>query len=181
MGFPTTFGAELAPGRYSSSPPFDVAFTFEIPDPGWTSGHLDAEFFDVQQFDEGTTTVLPSRWLAFAHPAWVRSDASTPSEGLNPDAAVRAWSARSDLTVSVPTPFSLDAREGLRVDVHADEGDTKLFGGPGGEFGLGPEHDARIGIVSLDGELLLVLVLAPAAELEHAWEVAEPILRSVDL
>ena len=179
--FPTIFGAELAPGRYSSSPPFDIPFRFDITETGWKSGHLDAEFFDIQQFDEGNTTVLPSRWIAFAHPVWIRSDAEIPSKGLTAEAATRAWTGRSDLTVSAASPFSFDGHPGLRVDVHADKSDTQLFGGSGGAFGLGPEHDARLGIVPLDGELLLVLVLASRAELEHAWQIAGPILESVDL
>jgi hypothetical protein len=180
LAFPTTFGVTLAPGRYSSSPPFDIAFTFEIRDQAWRSGHIGADFFDIQQFDSGTTTGLPSRWIAFAHPAWIRSDAETPSEGLTAEAVTAAWAARSDLTVSDPAPFSLGGRDGLRVDIHADRANTTLFGGAGGAFGLGPEQDVRLGIVPHDGELLLVLVLASKAELANAWRVAEPILASVD-
>jgi hypothetical protein len=181
LALPTTTGVELAPGRYSSSPPFGVPFTFAVPDAAWRSGHLDEEFFDIQQFDVGNATILPSRWIAFARPARVRGDGDTSVEGLTVEAAVDLWGVRSDVTVSAESPFDLDGRAGRRIDLHADVNDTKLFGGPGGDFGLGPEHDTRLGVVPLDGGLLLVLVLAPRDELEHAWEIAAPILESVDL
>ena len=35
LAFPTVSTEDLVPGRYDSAPPFDLAFTFEIPERGW--------------------------------------------------------------------------------------------------------------------------------------------------
>lgn len=180
LAFPRTTG-EVVVGRYASDPPFDVPFTFEVPAGGWESMHLHGEFFDIGRFATEERQTAPVRWIAFGHPGHVRGDADVPAAGLTPEAAATLLAARDDLTASEAVPFSLAGRDGVRLDLHAPEPDTPIFGGPDGAFNLEPSIDIRLGIVPLDDDLLLVFVGAPPGELDAAWDEAEPILESVDL
>ena len=178
--FPRTTG-EVVAGRYVSHPPFDVPFTFEVPPDGWESMHLHGEFFDIGRFATEERQTAPARWIAFGHPEHVRGDKDVPAAGLTPEAAATLLSARDDLTASEAVPFSLAGRDGVRLDLHAQEPNTPIFGGPEGDFGLEPSMDIRIGFVPLDNDLLVVFVGAPSDELDAAWEEAQPVLESVDL
>jgi hypothetical protein len=180
--FPTISAVPLIPGRYLSAPPFDIPFTFEIPDPGWESAHLLGEFFDVMRFDDQSVgTGQPTRWVAFAHPTHIQGAQQTPVEGLSATEAAQLLADRPDLTAGPTTPFELDGLEGVRLDLHASSPRTAVFGGAGGDFGFGPENDLRLAVVPQGDALLLVLVLAAPVELEAAWLDAQPILDSVDL
>jgi len=183
LSFPTTSEIPLAPGRYRSSPPFDIPFTFEVPDSGWESAHLLGEFFDILQFDGETAAAAgqPSRWIAFGHPTDIRGTRDTPAAGLSPGEAAALFADRSDLQASATTPFELDGLDGVRLDLHARSLSTPVFGGPAGNFAIGPQNALRLAIVPLADDLLLVLVLATPDELEAAWLEAQPILESVDL
>jgi hypothetical protein len=179
MAFPRQSAITLEPGRYRSSPPFDVPFTFELDDSGWETGHLHGEFFDVL-LDVGLEGV-PAEWLAFAHPEYIGTEPGSSVSGLSPDAAISVLLGRTDLTVSEPEPFTLDGRDGSVVDIHANEPDTQVFGGEGGAFGMNPNLDARLAVVPLEDDLLLVIVLADPARLDAVWDHVQPILDSVDL
>jgi hypothetical protein len=181
LAFPATTGAVLAPGRYASSPPFDIPFTFEVPAGGWESMHLHGEFFDIGRFATEERQTAPARWIAFGHPEHVRSDEDVPVAGLTPEEAATLLTARDDLSASETVPWTLAGLDGVRLDLHAPEPDTPIFGGPEGDFGLEPSTDIRIGFVPFDGGLLVAFVGAPADELDAAWEEAQPILDSVDL
>ena len=178
--FPTTSREVLEPGRYSSSPPFDIPFTFEV-SAGWESMHLHAEFFDVGRFNSSEELAPPIRWIAWGHPAVFHGETEVPVEDLTADEAVGLLAERDDLTSTQPTRFTFVGLEGSRLDLHAPAPDTKVFGGPGGDFALEPSLDTRLGVVALDGDLLVVMVLAPTPELEAAWLEAQPILESVEL
>jgi hypothetical protein len=180
LAFPRTNG-EVVAGRYASDPPFDVPFTFEVPADGWESMHLHGEFFDIGRFATEERQTAPVRWIAFGHPDHIRGDEDVPAAGLTPEAAATLLSARGDLTASETVPYTLAGRDGVRLDLHAPEANTPIFGGPDGDFNLEPSIDIRLGIVPLDEDLLLVFVGAPPGELDAAWDEALPILVSVDL
>jgi hypothetical protein len=181
LPFPTMTGEVLAAGRYAGSPPFDIPLTFEVPATGWESMHLHGEFLDIGRFATAERNRAPARWIAWAHPDYVRGAADEAVEDLTPAAAAELLASRDDLTATEPTAFSLDGREGVRLDLHASQPDTVLFGGPDGNFGLEPSTDVRLGFVPIDDGLLLFLVLAAPDELEAAWEEAQPVLDSVEL
>lgn len=179
LAFPRTTG-EVVAGRYASSPPFDIPFTFDVPSGGWESMHLHGEFFDIGRFATEERQTAPARWIAFGHPEHVRGEEDVPAAGLTPEAAATLLAGRDDLTASEAVPFSLAGRDGVRLDLHAQEPNTPIFGGPEGDFGLEPSMDIRIGFVPLDNDLLVVFVGA-SGELDAAWEEAQPVLESVDL
>jgi hypothetical protein len=56
-----------------------------------------------------------------------------------------------------------------------------VFGGAGGDLGIGPELDTRLAFLPLNGRLLGVLVMAEADDLQAAWDLALRILDTVDL
>ena len=181
IAFPTTTGDVLVPGRYDSQPPFNIPFTFDVPAGGWESMHLHGEFFDIGRFATAERQTAPIRWIAFGHPGHIRGDEDLPAAGLTPEAAATLLSSRDDVIAGEAVPFSLAGRDGVRLDLHAPEADTPIFGGPDGAFNLEPSIDIRLGIVPLDDDLLLVFVGAPPGELDAAWDEAQPILASVDL
>jgi hypothetical protein len=111
----------------------------------------------------------------------VRGSDDVPDTDLTPAEAAALLAGRTDLIAGEPVPFSLDGREGVRLDLHAPEPNTPIFGGPDGDFGLEPSIDIRIGFVPVDNGLLVVFVGAPPNELDAAWEEARPVLDSVDL
>ena len=177
--WPQASGIDLERGRYASSPPFDVAFTFEVTEVGWESAHLHGEFFDLIR-DVGPDG-LPARWLAFGRPEYIGIEPGTPAAGMSVDEAIALFRARDDVRATDPEPFELDGRVGSRIDLHTLAPDTKLFGGEDGAFGQGPNQDIRLGVVEHGGGLLLVLVLAAPSDLEDAWNQVQPILASVAL
>jgi hypothetical protein len=179
--FPPTTGEVLAAGRYTSSPPFDVPFTFAVPADGWETMHHHAEFFDIGRFATADRQTAPVRWIAFGHPEHISGDEDVTAAGLSPKEAAAVLAARDDLTASEVVPFTLAAVDGVRLDLHAPEPDTPIFGGPDGAFNLEPSIDIRLGIVPIGNDLLLVFVGAPPGELDAAWDEAQPILESVDL
>ena len=178
--FPTATGIVLGAGRYRSAPPFDIPFTFEVPGTGWESMHLHGEFLDIGRFFGEERQTAPDRWIAWGHPQHVRGTSDQPAAELTPETAAALLVARPELVAGEPEPFSVAGLEGVRVDLHAPEPNTPLFGGPAGDFGLEPAVDARLGIVSVGEELLIVMVLAPATDLETAWTEAQPILDSME-
>jgi hypothetical protein len=179
--FPTTTGEVLVPGRYDSRPPFNIPFTFEAPAGGWESMHIHGEFFDFGRFEGEERQTAPVRWIAFGDPEHVRGREDIPDSDLTPAEAAGLLAERDDLMAGEPVPFSLDGRDGVRLDLHATEPNTPIFGGPEGDFGLEPSVDVRLGFVPVDEGLLVVFVAAPADELDAAWEEAQPVLESVDL
>lgn len=179
--FPTVTGQVLAAGRYASSPPFDIRFTFEVPATGWESMHLHGEFFDIGQFETDARPANPIRWIAWGHPQLIYGATEVAVRDLTRDEVIGLLTARDDLTASEPEPFTFAGTDGARVDLHAMASNTRLFGGQAGDFGLEPTLDARLGLVVVNNDLLVVMVLAPPRELEAAWQEAQPILTSVEL
>lgn len=179
LPFPTRRGAPLEHARYAAAPPFDLPFTFETPGDGWESLHLLGEFFDIVRFDGASRSGPPLRWIAFGHPERIHGDSEVPAAGLTHAEIADTLRARDDLETTEPEPFVLAGLEGVRLDLRARAADTAIFGGPGGNLSLEPSRDARMGIVVVDGEPLLVLVFAPPDELEEAWREAQPVLESV--
>lgn len=182
LAWPADFGVEFALETYRSDPPFEIPFTLAVGERGWFSGHLHGEFFDLLRFDGLTLQDLPNRMVAFAHPAFVRgAGGNDPATGLSPEATIDGLAARPDLVSRNRSAVDLFGSPAPVVDLHADVSNTPLFGGALGNFGLGPELDVRIAAVSVDGSVLLVLVLAGADDLEAAWAQAQPMLGSVVL
>jgi hypothetical protein len=179
LAFPGDSQLPVPPGRYSSRPPFDIDFSFVVPDDGWESGHLNGEFFDILRF-EGSEPTFPTRWIAFAHPTTIMGATDVAAAGLSPQAAAESIASIDGLETGPVSDFTLDGRSGVKLDLSAASPDTHVFGGPAGNFGLSVDHDARLGIVADGDDLLLALVLSPPAELDAAWAEAEPILASVD-
>ena len=178
--FPTTSGVELAPGRFSSSPPFDFAFTFEIPEPGWFSAHIHGEFFDVMRF-EGTDQRSPVRWVAWAHPETIHGDSDARAAELTPQEAADLMATQLAVDAEASSAFTFAGLQGVQLEFHTEITQVPLFGGPDGDFQLDNSQDARIGIVKIDHEMLLVMCLAPPGQLEGGCTDAQPILDSVEL
>ena len=181
LAFPSTTGEVLVQGRYDSQPPFNIPFTFDVPAGGWELMHLHGEFFDLGRFEGEERQTAPVRWIAFGDPEHVRGVDDVPDADLSPAAAASLLAERDDLTAGEPVPCSLDGKEGVRLDLHAAEPNTPIFGGAEGDFGLEPSVDVRLGFVPVDEGLLVVFVAAPADELDAAWQEAQPVLESVDL
>jgi hypothetical protein len=176
------FGVDLVPGTYFSSPPFVMPFTLEVTEQDWQSGHLHEEFFDLVRWDGIPESDLPSVLLGFAQPTTVRgAGGNEDAANLTPDEAIDGLAARADLTATNRAAVELFGRPGASVDLHADVDNTPLFGGPAGNFGLGPERNLRLAAVAIDGGLLLVLVMAPPGEVAEAWDRVQPILVSIEL
>jgi hypothetical protein len=177
LRFPSASEIGLAPGRYRSSPPFDLSFTFDVPEAGWQTGHLAPDFFDVLQL---AAAGRPSHWVAFALPQTVLgSDGPIDVTGLDPVAAAQAIETREDLDASAPTRFDFAGLPATRIDISTDRPGVKLFGGAVGDFTLDPTQDVRLILAPLDDELMFVLVMAPKGGLETTWLKALPILGSV--
>src|SRR5215207_4370216 len=51
LAWPATFDVEFEQATYFSAPPFAIPFTIEVDGPGWFSGHLHPDFFDLLRFD----------------------------------------------------------------------------------------------------------------------------------
>jgi hypothetical protein len=180
LAFPTTSEVELMPGRYSSSPPFDIEFTFEIPGPGWFSAHIHGEFFDVMRF-EGTDQRSPIRWIAWAHPETIHGDREAPAADLTPQEAATQMAMQIAVEAGTSSRFTFAGLDGVQMDYHTEIRQVPLFGGPDGDFQLDNSQDARIGIVKIDEEMLLIMCLAPPGQLEAGCADAQPILDSVEL
>ena len=182
LALPTEFAIELEPGTYFSSPPFEVPFTFEVPEPGWVAGHLNPEFIDIQRHD-GTPApgVLPERIIGFAHPLQIHGTATVDAAELTPAEVADLWVERTDIQTANLEELDLLGGEAMRVDVHALAAMLPLFGGPGGTFRLDEAFDVRIVVIAIEDGLFLATVHAAAADLEAAWEQALPTLESIDL
>lgn len=180
LAVPSEFEIELEPGRYWSSPPFAVGFSFDVDQPGWIAGHLNAEFFDIQRDTDGGGPEWPQSILAFGLPAFVRGATDIPADGLTPAAAVEALSGRASLGASNVTELTLFGQPAVRVDLHTLV-QSPVFGGDDGTFTIGPQADARLAFVELEGRLLAVILQAAPAELEMRWVEALPILDSIEL
>src|SRR5262245_52588526 len=156
LAFPRTTGEVLAAGRYASSPPFEIPFTFEVPADGWESMHVHGEFFDIGRFATAERQTAPVRWIAFGRPGHISGDEDVPAAGLTPEEAAALFTARDDLTASEVVPYNLAGLDGVRLDLHAPEPNTPIFGGPDGAFNLEPSIDIRLGIVRLEDGLFLM-------------------------
>lgn len=183
LGIPTAFAADLPPGRYLGSPPFEVPLTFEVLEPGWVVGHRGAAFLDMQRFEgEPGPGITPIRVIGFGHADRIRGeDGDVPILELTPRAAVELLAGRSSLDATHVRDLDLVGLPGARVDLHSEVGNNPVFGLADGTFGLGPELDLRLVVLPLDGDLLLLTVMAPPGELEAAWDEALPVLGTVDL
>ena len=180
LAMPGVFEVELAPGRYWSSPPFQVGFSFDVDQPGWISGHLNAEFFDIQRDADGGGPEWPQSILAFGLPEFVRGSTNIPATELTPAEAVAELAARASLGATNVTELTLFGLPAVRVDLHTTV-QSPVFGGAGGTFSTTPELDARFAFVPFEDRLLVVIVQAAAGDLETRWQEALPILESVAL
>jgi hypothetical protein len=182
LAWPTAFDTPLEEATYFSSPPFRIPFTLVVGEPGWGTGHLHADFFDLLRFDGVAHEQLPNRMLAFADPDYVIGVHGNVSVAtLTPRAALDLLAERPDLTVSTREQVELFGLAGERLNVHSATGSNHVFGGAGGDLGIGPELDTRLAFLPLNGRLLGVLVMAEADDLQAAWDLALRILDTVDL
>ena len=181
LPWPTEFAVEMN-GTYFSSPPFVVPLAISIAETGWYAGHLNPAFIDLQRYDNGEVGGFPTRMLAFGWPENVRGGSGVvPVAGLAPGAAIDLMVDRGSVEPGERVPVELFGLTGERVDVHSDLGNNPIFGTADGDFGLGPELDARLVALPLGDGLLMVVVLAPPGELDEAWEQALPMLETVEL
>jgi hypothetical protein len=185
LAWPTAFDVELGQGTYFSSPPFAVPFTLEVTEPGWFSGHLHGDFFDLLRFDGVPHTGVPTLMLAFGDPGhWFGPAGEVPDDSLSPAEAADMTAEVEFLTASNRAPVELLGLSGIRIDVRAAAPNTHVFGGPGGDFGAGPQQPFRMAILERDGGLFLVLVLADEGaqqdDLDAAWDRTQAILESID-
>ena len=178
---PTAFAVELEPGTYLSSPPFEVPFTFDVDDRGWKAGHLNGEFFDIQRFEGEPGANLPSRLVGFGRPDVVHGpDGEVPAPGLTPRQAMELVAAQEDLDSTSVQTIEIAGRAGARVDLHSETNNNHVFGGEDGDFGIGPELDVRLAVLSFEDGILVLLVSAPPGELGAAWDEATPIFDSIE-
>jgi hypothetical protein len=180
LAWPTAFDVEFEQATYFSSPPFDVPFTLEVDEPGWFSGHLNGEFFDLLRFDGVPHTGLPTRMLTFGVPGHVRGpDGDVPVQDLTAEAAADLIEQADDRTTSNRMDIELLGLTGVVLDIHSELNNTPIYGGAAGNFGLSPERDVRLAILAHADGFLLVGMLAEAGDLDAAWEHAEGILDTV--
>jgi hypothetical protein len=180
LAMPSRFEVELVPGRYWSAPPFEIGFSFEVDQPGWIAGHLNAEFFDIQRDADGAGPEWPQSILAFGLPVFIRGGTDIPATELTPAEAVAELQGRASLGASNVTELTLFGRPAVRVDLHAAV-ESPVFGAAGGTFTIGPQLDARFVLVPLGERLVAVIVQASPADLEARWLEALQILESVVL
>ncbi len=170
----------MTAGTYFSSPPFLVPLSITVSEAGWYAGHINPVFIDLQRFDGVAVGTFPTRMLAFGWPENVRGDGgAVPVAGLTPAAALDLISERGSIETAERAAVELFGLAGERIDLHSELGNNPIFGTANGDFGVGPELDARLVALPLDEGLLMVAVLAPAADLEDAWDQALPMLESV--
>ena len=183
LSWPTTFDVELEQATYFSSPPFAIPFTIEVDEPGWFSGHLHADFFDLLRFDGVDHDGLPTRMVAFGDPRHIRGadGEDVPVDALTPAEAAQLLADAEFLTVSDPEEIELLGLEGVSVDITSTVPNSPVFGGPDGNFGLSPLMPVRMAILDGDAGFLLVLVLAQPDDVEAAWDDVQGLLRSIDL
>jgi hypothetical protein len=177
---PTQFEIELVPGRYWSSPPIGIGFSFVVDQPGWIAGHLNAEFFDIQRDADGGGPEWPQSILGWGLPSFVHGDRDIPVADLTPSEAVAQLLPRPSLGASNVVELELFGRPAVRIDLHPLV-QSPVFGGPGGTFSAGPPLDARVVFVPYEERLLVVLVQSGIGDLEARWLEALPILESVEL
>jgi hypothetical protein len=182
LAWPTQRLAPIPAGRYGISPPFDLAFSIDVP-AGWQTLHLLGGFTDLGWFEGSAADGIPERVIAFGHPTTLRGpNGDVPAAGLSAQAAVDLYRARRDLVSGEAVPFEIDGRAGLRLDLHAPRFDTRLFSSGSSGLGVGPDVAIRYGIVPLDdGELLVVHVQAAPGDLEATWSAAAAILDGIRL
>ncbi len=176
--FPSVSEQDLVPGRYDSSPPFDLAFTFEIPDEGWNSAHIHDDFFDVMRFD-GPDPVAPTSWVAWALPKNIIGTTTEAATALTPAAAAGLMADQSGVAASDTSPYTFLGRDGVALDLSATVSNTPIFGSSDGNFGLDPAYDMRLGIVDNDPGLLFVLCLTPEDAQSTGCGDSQPIIDSV--
>jgi hypothetical protein len=180
--WPADFAVEMTAGTYFSSPPFVIPLTIEIAEAGWYAGHLNPVFIDLQRYDGVEIGGVPTRMLAFGWPENVRgNDGPVPVAGLTPEAALDLLTDRGSVKPGARADVELFGLEGQRIDLHSDLNNNPIFGTADGDFGLGPELDVRLVALPLDDGLLMVGVLAPADDLEEAWDQALPMLETVEI
>jgi len=172
----------MLPGTYFSSPPFVIPLTLELTERGWHAGHLNPVFVDLQRYDGVAVGGLPTRMLALGWPDNVRgADGPVPVAGLTPGDALDLLASRGSIRARERRGIELSGLAGERIDLHSDLGNNPIFGTADGDFGLGPELDLRLIAVPYRDGLLMLSVLAPAADLDAAWQQALPILQSIEL
>jgi hypothetical protein len=182
LPWPSTFAAPLDPARYSLSPPFEMPISLAIPEAGWYAGHLHSDFIDLQRFDGVDVGTFPTKMLGFGLPGSIRGvDGAVAATGLTPSAAIDLLRGRSSIKATNAAAVALIGLAGERVDLHSELGSNPIFATSDGAFGLGPELDLRLAVLPLDGGLLLVVVLAPTADLDAAWQQVLPTLDSATL
>lgn len=182
LAWPTEFAVEMTPGTYFSSPPFVIPMRVALTEPGWYAGHINPVFIDLQRFDGVAVGSFPTRMLAFGSPENVRGNAGkVPVAGLTAAAALDLMSERASVQAGERAEIELFGLQGERIDLHSGLGNNPIFGTANGDFGLGPELDARLVALPLDDGLLIVAILAPADDLDAAWEQALPILETAEL
>jgi hypothetical protein len=181
LEWPTDSAVALTPGRYRSSPPFEILFTIDIPGQGWGSAHLHGDFFDFMNVTQ--IGAQPTRWVAFAHPETIYGRAAVPAEDLSPRAAAELLAGLDDVVAGPISDVVLLGIAGVRIDLTTTFSNVHLFGGPAGQFGMDRAYALRLTFLPHDSEhdLLLVLVLAPPDELDTAWTEVQPILASIEL
>jgi len=130
---------------------------------------------------EGPGQRSPVRWVAWAHPETIHGDRDARAADMTPQEAADLMASQLAVEAESSRPFTFAGLDGVQLDLHTEITQVPLFGGPDGDFQLDNSQDARIGIVKLDGQLLLVMCLAPPGELEAGCADARPILDSVEL
>jgi len=180
LAIPSDFAVELVPGRYWSSPPFEIGFSFQVDRPGWIAGHLNAEFFDIQRDADGAGPAFPESIVAFGLPTFIRGATDIPVADLTAARAVAELQARASLGASNVTELTLFGRPAVRVDLHSAV-QSPVFGAAEGTFTISPPLDARLVLVPLGEGLLAVIVQAGPEDLEATWLEAVAMLESSEL
>jgi hypothetical protein len=176
--FPPTTAVALEPGRYSSQPPFEVPFTFEITVAGWGTAHHHGEFFDVIQ--PVALGVSPTRWIAFARPQTLHgTDEDVDAAGLTPEQVIGVFRDHGDIDLGPATPYSIGGIDGLAADMSTESPAVEAFGGPAGDLQLDPAYEGRTVFLTVGDAPLLVMVFAPRGQLAEAWAESQPIIDSI--
>ncbi len=163
----------LEAGTYSSAP-FEPAFTFTIDD-DWLN---DRAFADGGGISKETGGIY---WASGVSGGTVAGE--EVEIGASPEEFVAFLQTLevAGMTVSEPTPASVDGVEGQQVDVAANDVEAPaLYFIEEDQFNLVANEKARFIVLEKDGETLILIIDSfTAADFDEWLATAEPVMESI--
>jgi hypothetical protein len=161
----------LEPGVYASTA-FDPPLRFTLGD-GWRALFPDEDSELALEHEAGS-------FLGFDR----IKEVVDPTAGGAVDAPddLVAWLLEHPGLDSAAGPsVELGGLSAISVDARTGDAEVEIFAYPLGNWRMPPRHASRFYVVPMDGLDLVVVVLAPIANIDAAIERVEPIIESVEL